>query len=197
MSYQIKYPTVANALYQALLSDSFYATLAKTISNSLEAQQVGMLKYLDYSMQEASQFGVLLLPSEHQYGASIWSKPLSFEESKQKKHLKETFIKNELGESAWNCYHEIVTFMDKQIDGIIPDNIWYLSILGLHPRHQNKGLGSGLVQPILSQMDKLGVPTYLETFTPRNISFYKRLGYKIVDSFLEPTTKAEYWVMVR
>jgi hypothetical protein len=28
-------------------------------------------------------------------------------------------------------------------------------------------------------------------------TFYKRLGYEVVDSFHEPTTDADYWLMIR
>ena len=47
-----------------------------------------------------------------------------------------------------------------------------LSIIGILPEFQGQGFGGGLVGPVLNRADQSGVPTYLETFTPRNITFY-------------------------
>ncbi|MBT8346847.1 MAG: hypothetical protein KJO28_11155 [Desulfofustis sp.] len=40
-------------------------------------------------------------------------------------------------------------------------------------------------------------PTFLETFTPRSTPFYERIDYQVVGRIHEPTSKADYWVMVR
>jgi GNAT superfamily N-acetyltransferase len=79
----------------------------------------------------------------------------------------------------------------------IQQSRWYLSIIGLAPEFQNRGLGGGLVKPVLEKADALGVPSYLETFNPRNRSFYTRLGYQEAASFVEPVTGSEYWIMIR
>lgn len=50
-------------------------------------------------------------------------------------------------------------------------------------------------RPLLA--DCLGVPTYLETFAPRNLTFYQCLGYEAIDSFVEPVSNARYWIMDR
>ena len=80
---------------------------------------------------------------------------------------------------------------------LIDEAAWYLSILGIIPEFQGQGLGVGLVKNILERTDQLGILTYLETFTQRNIKFYNRLGYKTIESFHEPKTDARYWLMLR
>lgn len=94
-------------------------------------------------------------------------------------------------------YNSIVEIMSKKAETLISSEAWYLSIIGILPAYQGQGLGPKLVNPILSQTDRLGVPTYLETFTPKNKSFYNRLGYLDVGTFLEPTTNTEYSIMMR
>jgi predicted acetyltransferase len=91
----------------------------------------------------------------------------------------------------------MVDFMSAQLEGLIANESWYLSIVGIKPEFQGKGLGAQLINEVLKETDKLGLPTYLETFTPRNISFYHRLGYQTAASFLEPLTNATYWVLLR
>ena len=54
---------------------------------------------------------------------------------------------------------------------------WYLGILGTHPDHQNKGLGSKVLQAMQAKADHLGIPTFLESSNPRNYGFYQRHGY--------------------
>lgn len=41
----------------------------------------------------------------------------------------------------------------------------YLFMLGISPAYQRQGIGSLLLQPIIKQADKAGLPCYLETST--------------------------------
>ena len=87
--------------------------------------------------------------------------------------------------------------MSEQSEQLVTDDFWYLSILGILPNYQGQKLGPALIKSTLEKTDKIGVPTFLETFTPRNMSFYQRLGYQDIASFHEPITDARYWIMVR
>jgi GNAT superfamily N-acetyltransferase len=62
---------------------------------------------------------------------------------------------------------------------------WYLEVLSVRPEHQRKGLGGGLVRPILQRADGDGLPCYLETADPANVAFYHRFGFEVVDAALE------------
>jgi Acetyltransferase (GNAT) family len=195
--YSFKYPLFAEALYQALLPDPFYVAMENSVKGNSIAKGEAMLRYMDYSMVEAENFGELFIPSEHQYGTSVWSKPLSEELRNEKELKKKSFLLNHMGESSLNVYTEIIDFMSSEIVDLLPTDSWYLSIVGILPEFQGKGLGAKLINAVLDKTDALGVPTYLETFTSRNISFYKRLGYQEVNSFVEPITNSMYWVMAR
>lgn len=87
--------------------------------------------------------------------------------------------------------------MSQSAKDIVPTGSWYLSIVGIAPQFQGQGLGRALVKPILDKADKMRIPSYAETFTPRNRNFYNRLGYQEVGSFIEPVIGAEYWIMLR
>jgi GNAT superfamily N-acetyltransferase len=54
---------------------------------------------------------------------------------------------------------------------------WYLEALGLVPQARGKGAGATLLQPVLDRCDDEGVPAYLESSNPRNLSFYARHGF--------------------
>lgn len=195
--YTFTYRTLSEALYESLIDDPFYITLEKAIRGTQLEKKEMMLRYMDYSMIEAEHAGQILIPTEHNYGASVWLKPQKEKEREQLKSEKKEFLIKHLGQNAWQCYASIVNYMSQQADPLIPPDAWYLSIVGLRPAHQNKGLGSGLIIPVLEKTDGLGITTYLETFTPRNMKFYEKLGYTSIASFNEPFTGSPYWIMAR
>ncbi len=195
LTYSFRYRRYAKALYSALKDDPFYATMEEKAS-ILEDSRASMLRYLDFSMVEAKEYGELFIP-EHEYGVAIWSKPLSAEREAIRRFEKTQFLTAHLGETAKRTYHDIVEFMSSESTTLIDHRFWYLSIIGILPAFQNQGLGTSLVNGVLSTADRLGVPTYLETFTPRNQPFYQRLGYRVADAFYEPTTQSRYALMIR
>jgi ribosomal protein S18 acetylase RimI-like enzyme len=60
------------------------------------------------------------------------------------------------------------------------DPHWYLPMIGVDPAMHSRGLGSILMQQGLERCDKDGVPAYLESSNPRNISLYERHGFEII-----------------
>ncbi len=187
----------AQSLYQALGDDAFYIAMEASVDTRKVTQQEGMLRYLSYSMTEAATCGELVVSKNGTAGASIWSKPLDGTLERSRSEEKKAFIYKNMGAKSLETYLEIVDFMSAGSAPIIDDLSWYLSIVGIDPKFQGKGMGASLITPVLEKTDPLGVPTWLETFTPRNMSFYRGLGYKAVASFMEPLTQTEYWIMVR
>ena len=59
---------------------------------------------------------------------------------------------------------------------------WYLAFAGVDPSRRGEGIGASLLQPVLAQADRDGVPCYLETPFPRTRVFYRRLGFEIIST---------------
>ncbi|NRF27509.1 GNAT family N-acetyltransferase [Vibrio coralliilyticus] len=196
MNYQFKYQQMSQALYEALKDDPFYKAIERSMDDREHARQK-MLKYFDYSIYESQKYGEILIPEGNAYGVSVWNKPITDDVEAQRSKEKQAFLLLELGENALVTYNKIVNFMSDKAKPIICSKAWYLSIVGILPTHQGKGLGSHLISPVLSQTDQLGIPTYLETFTPRTKNFYRHLGYSEIGVFFEPTMQAEYTIMMR
>jgi GNAT superfamily N-acetyltransferase len=197
MPYRFTYREIAEALQAALRDDPFFSTMERSVSQDINEAKEAMIRYMDYSMVEARKYGELYLPEGKHYGASIWSKPLDEKLARQKSIEKKTFIQEHMREGSLKTYSAIVTFMSEQANGLLPENIWYLSILAIDPVFQGQGLGTGLVETIIGKADGMGIPTYLETYTPENKTFYKRLGYRETALILEPVTGARYSIMIR
>jgi GNAT superfamily N-acetyltransferase len=87
--------------------------------------------------------------------------------------------------------------MSAKSAALIDEAAWYLSIVAVNPDVQGQGLGRQLLEPTITEADHAGVTCYLETFSQRNLSFYQRLGFSAAARFTEPTTAAQYTVMVR
>jgi GNAT superfamily N-acetyltransferase len=156
-----------------------------------------MLAYYDFSMREALEYGRLHLPVGTRYGVSIWLMPLDDERALEKKRHREAFLTERFGAGVLDRYRDIGALMSANSTPLVDERAWYLSIVGVSPRYQNRGLGAGLIETIIAEADQAGVSTYLETFMPRNRPFYNRLGYVEAAVFHEKTTDAEYALMIR
>ena len=56
---------------------------------------------------------------------------------------------------------------------------WYLALLGTHPAHQGRGVGSALIRAVTDRCDQEGVPAYLESSKEQNVPFYRRHGFEV------------------
>ena len=55
---------------------------------------------------------------------------------------------------------------------------WYLEAIGVVPEVRGQGHGREVLTPVLDRCDEAGVPAYLESSNPRNLSFYARHGFR-------------------
>lgn len=74
---------------------------------------------------------------------------------------------------------------------------WYLVMLGVAPGFQGQGVGGTLIQPVLQQADRDGVPCYLETSTERGVNFYQKHGFEVVRSEQLSANAPSFWTMKR
>ena len=73
---------------------------------------------------------------------------------------------------------------------------WYLAQIGVEPAYQRQGVASRLLRPMLARMDAAGLPGYLETENPANISIYQRYGFQVVAEDAAPVGP-QIWAMLR
>lgn len=58
---------------------------------------------------------------------------------------------------------------------------WYLPLIGVDPSLQGNGYGMELMGHMLREIDQRGLPVYLESSNPANITLYKRCGFDEMD----------------
>ncbi len=74
---------------------------------------------------------------------------------------------------------------------------WALLFIGIEPSQQGKGLGTVLIQPILTRADAEGIPCYLDSTNERNLTFYKRHGFEVAAQGSAAKGIPEHWSMLR
>lgn len=78
-----------------------------------------------------------------------------------------------------------------------PGEYWYLHIAGCDPAAQGRGLGGAVIRAALDRVAGSGLPAYLETATPRNLGFYRGLGFEITGEWDVPRGGPHFWSMLR
>lgn len=74
---------------------------------------------------------------------------------------------------------------------------YYVECLGVDPDHQGKGLGRRLLDPVLAMADRDGVPAYLETSKPSNLSFYRAFGFEVTHEVSLSGGYPPLWTLLR
>jgi ribosomal protein S18 acetylase RimI-like enzyme len=88
-------------------------------------------------------------------------------------------------------------FMEEKHKKLAPFPHWYLALLGVDPQYQKQGYASKLLRGMLDEIDKQGLPAYLETDSEKNYLMYQHFGFKIVDELILPKAGIRLWSMLR
>jgi ribosomal protein S18 acetylase RimI-like enzyme len=88
-------------------------------------------------------------------------------------------------------------YIEKKHRQLVPDKHWYLFLIGVDPKHQGKGYASQLLNGMLSEIDREGLPCYLETEVKKNAPIYRHFGFDVIDEFTIPNTNVNLIAMLR
>jgi ribosomal protein S18 acetylase RimI-like enzyme len=102
-----------------------------------------------------------------------------------------------LGLGAMRRFLTFVEWSERLHKKNVPEPHWYLMVLGVDPTRQGQGVGSGLITPMLARADEQGRACYLETAKERNVTFYRKHGFDVVDDEHLPTNGPRVWTMLR
>ena len=183
------------ALVDSLFDDPFYWAITEDFGNDLAARKRALNLYFHYSLEEAERTGRCVVAPDPRLGAAAWLLPRSPDVDAAETSAKSEYLASALGPRGKENYYRIVRYMAPLAARVIPRDSWYLSIIGILPSAQGQGLGATLLARTLAEASRANVTCYLETFTPRNLKFYERLGFRRVADHLEPTTNRDYAVM--
>ncbi|MFT4874686.1 GNAT family N-acetyltransferase [Congregibacter sp.] len=87
--------------------------------------------------------------------------------------------------------HEECMGLMEQMSHYHPDDAyWYLAVLGTDQAYQGRGHGAQLMKHVLAKIDTFGLPAYLESSNPLNMSLYKRHGFEEMGSIQSGSSPA-------
>jgi ribosomal protein S18 acetylase RimI-like enzyme len=72
---------------------------------------------------------------------------------------------------------------------------WHVGPVGVEPGLQGRGIGRAIMTQLCEAMDARGEIAFLETETPDNVVFYRRLGFEVVSE--AELTGLHLWFMRR
>ena len=97
----------------------------------------------------------------------------------------------DIGKQISNVFKQIT--QDRQ--NLMKGDYVYLYVLGVTPKKHGNGLGTNLVRTMQNNLPPK-VPIYLETESERNVRFYERLGFEVINKFQVPILGLPMWEMV-
>jgi len=74
---------------------------------------------------------------------------------------------------------------------------WYLGFLGVREALRDRGRGSALLGEVLTRADDAMAPAYVESANERNLAFYQRHGFEVVEEFTLLGKGPRIWGMWR
>ncbi|MFX1378555.1 MAG: GNAT family N-acetyltransferase [Promethearchaeota archaeon] len=80
---------------------------------------------------------------------------------------------------------------------LAPFDHWYLQNIAVKPEEQRKGYGGHLLRAMIPKIENEGFPIYLETNNEKNLGFYQKYGFEIIDHVTIPETDVPLWCMLR
>jgi len=75
---------------------------------------------------------------------------------------------------------DVLSTFEKMDQSHPPEPHWYLPVIGVDPVAQGRGLGEALMRHAVARCDEEQSLAYLESTSPRGISFYERHGFKVI-----------------
>ena len=185
-------------LASKVLSNAFQEdpVFSKLIPNNKERYKT-LFKIFKFQIKYCLKHGVVLSTSNLK-GISLWYPPKNVFISIWKS------IKNSslslIIKIKWKNLHILRKNDDFSEDlhkKLVPDPHWYLSTIGIDPKHQGKGIGSRMISFMINYIAKDHKIIFLETNSERNVKLYKRFGFRILHKVLTPKTNIYYWSMIR
>jgi ribosomal protein S18 acetylase RimI-like enzyme len=185
------------ALVAALIGDPFYRAITAVCGEDVDSRSAILSDYFEYSLAEAHRTGRCIVHENPTQGAAAWLLPRTPDTDRAERAAKAAHLAALLDAEGWRNYRRIVGFMSKRSARLIPAGAWYLTIIGVHPEGQGRGVGAQLLRPTLQEASERGAHAFLETFSGRTVRFYERAGFTRIAEFVEPVTAAPYVLMHR
>jgi predicted N-acetyltransferase YhbS len=121
--------------------------------------------------------------AERAEAVSVWLPPGAPEMTDAQQAEFEAFSERVLGVRAPQL-RELFERFEQHHPADVPH--YYLSLWGTRRDSAGRGLGTGLIERCLAEIDGQHMPAYLESTNPVNVPRYERLGFSATGRFTAP-----------
>lgn len=187
----------ATSLAAALISDPFYRSVTVACGDDAAARLTMLTTYFELALVEGFEAGRVDLADAAGNGAAIWTTDTPLPLRQAAYAQREAALRELLGPQGCANFAAIVANMEHALAQHGLQDAWYLSIAGIAPEAQGRGLGASVLAPGLAAVDAAGAVCFLETYNERSLPFYGRLGFEVAGRYLEAVTGSDYWLMLR
>ena len=148
--------------------------------------------YLTHAVQVFDNFGGAAFQAgtafeiDNYAGVALWVPPGADDHSDDESEMSELLLNTvaeERMEEVGSVLGEMETYHPSE-------PCWYLPLIGVDTCHQGRGLGALLMKYALAKCDETGLPAYLESSNPANISLYERHGFEVMGKIQSATSPA-------
>ncbi|HEX5940226.1 MAG TPA: GNAT family N-acetyltransferase [Dehalococcoidia bacterium] len=126
--------------------------------------------------------------SEHLEGGALWRRPNEYKMSAIQSLAITPSFASVTGWSGLMRFINAMNEFEKKHEHYAPEEHYYLFVLGVEPDLQGKGIGGQLMKPVLDRADAEKRPCYLESSNPRNVPFYERHGFRVMEELIAHPT---------
>jgi GNAT superfamily N-acetyltransferase len=123
-------------------------------------------------------------------GAAVWVPPGRFESWED--HPWNQLRIHALADDDGHRYDAFWRWIDSQSPS---EPLWQLDSIAVDPRTQGRGCGTALILAGLERARADGVGAFLSTGTERNVSIYRRCGFRVVEDLDAPGKGPRIWFM--
>ena len=102
-----------------------------------------------------------------------------------------------IGADAFQRFSDVIDFVEPFHRDDMSCPHWYAMVIGVDSSLQGQGIGGRLLEPVLANADREGVPCYLETCQRANVRFYCKHGFDLLRRGTEPKSGLGYWTFKR
>ena len=187
----------ATSLAAALITDPFYRSVTLACGDDEAARLAMLTAYFELALVEGFQAGRVDLADTAGNGAAIWTTDAPLPLRQAAYAQREVGLRELLGPQGCANFTAIVANMEHALAQHNLQQAWYLSIAGIAPQAQGRGLGASVLAPGLAAVDQAGAVCFLETYNERSLPFYGRLGFEVAGRYAEAVTGSDYWLMLR
>ncbi len=183
----------ARALTNAFLEDPLQAYVFPEEAERKEKSIPHFSAVLKYGLL----FGEVFTASNFE-GAVVWLKPGQTTVTPGKAEQGGlAALPQTIGEAPFTRFISVLNYADQFHKQDMNEPHWYTMVLGVDPAFQGRGYGNALLSPVLEEAKSNNFPVYLETAQPKNVSFYKHMGFDLIREVVEPISGIKIWTFIK